>query len=541
MKIDKHSLILIFTSFYLLFFITISRANNKNDTANSENIAGNFQIGWSVVDITPNKPVLLSGQYRARVSEYVNDPIYATALAMERGSGPSSKKVIMVSCDLLAIHDGIRDGAAENLRDNVRKQVVKAIPSLNFKQIIIHATHTHTAPEISNDKDSETVYGIKLDAMSPAECLEFISSRIAKAAEEAWKNRKPGGISYGLDFAVVAHNRQVAYFSGKSVSEGKTNSPEFSHIEGFEDHTINLLYTWDSDKKLTGVVINIAADCQATGGQSFISSDYWYETRKEVRKRLGDNIYILSQCSAAGDQGINIQVGAKAERRMQEMMIAVPDSVEERLKYYMGWRQLIANRIANAVTSIYPYMKEHIEWDPVLLHHAEVINIRRRHISDEDLINALKEAENLKKKYEKLLLEINGNPAVKKKPGWYSEITSTYNRMRRNLLIKERYDLERAQPEIPVEIHLVRLGDVAFASNPFELYLDYGMRIKARSPAVQTFLIQLAGSGTYVPTVRAVAGGAYGAVPASNLIGPEGGQELVEKTLELINTLWQNN
>lgn len=75
-------------------------------------------------------------------------------------------------------------------------------------------------------------------------------------------------------------------------------------------------------------------------------------------------------------------------------------------------------------------------------------------------------------------------------------------------------------------------------TNPFEFYLDYGLRIKARSPAVQTFIVQLAGSGTYVPTSRSVAGGAYGAVPATTLIGPEGGQELVEKTLEIINELF---
>jgi len=36
-----------------------------------------------------------------------------------------------------------------------------------------------------------------------------------------------------------------------------------------------------------------------------------------------------------------------------------------------------------------------------------------------------------------------------------------------------------------------------------------------------------------------VAGGSYGAVPASTLMGPEGGQELVEKTLEMINSIWE--
>ena len=47
------------------------------------------------------------------------------------------------------------------------------------------------------------------------------------------------------------------------------------------------------------------------------------------------------------------------------------------------------------------------------------------------------------------------------------------------------------------------MNDVAIATNEFELFTDYGVQIKARSPAVQTFVIQLTGSGGYLPTERA--------------------------------------
>jgi hypothetical protein len=84
---------------------------------------------------------------------------------------------------------------------------------------------------------------------------------------------------------------------------------------------------------------------------------------------------------------------------------------------------------------------------------------------------------------------------------------------------------------------------VAIATNPFELFVDYGVQIQARSPAVQTFLIQLAASGAlpayYVPTTRAVPGGGYSAKPTHNLIGPEGAQSLVDQTVKAINELWK--
>ena len=78
------------------------------------------------------------------------------------------------------------------------------------------------------------------------------------------------------------------------------------------------------------------------------------------------------------------------------------------------------------------------------------------------------------------------------------------------------------------------------ATSPFELFLDYGERIKARSRAPQTFIVQLAcGEGGYLPTARALRAGGYEAEPASNNVGPEGGRELVEKTLAVVNGLFR--
>lgn len=79
---------------------------------------------------------------------------------------------------------------------------------------------------------------------------------------------------------------------------------------------------------------------------------------------------------------------------------------------------------------------------------------------------------------------------------------------------------------------------MVIASNPFEYYLDYGIQIKARSPATQTFLVQLAGAGSYVPSQRSVEGGGYGSVPASNDFGVEAGEILREETLGAIDSLF---
>ncbi|MBO7678063.1 MAG: hypothetical protein J6S75_00190, partial [Thermoguttaceae bacterium] len=98
-------------------------------------------------------------------------------------------------------------------------------------------------------------------------------------------------------------------------------------------------------------------------------------------------------------------------------------------------------------------------------------------------------------------------------------------------------------PTFPVPVHVLRIGDLAICSNPFELYTDYAVQIKARSKAVQTIIIQLTapidkGGQGYVPSRYAVQGGGYGAIPQSNSIGAEGGQLYTEKTIEAINSLF---
>ena len=90
-----------------------------------------------------------------------------------------------------------------------------------------------------------------------------------------------------------------------------------------------------------------------------------------------------------------------------------------------------------------------------------------------------------------------------------------------------------------VEVHIARLGNIAFATSSFELFLNYGNQIRARSKAQQTFLIQLAcGANGYLPTERAERGGHYSAYISSGVTGHAGGDILVRKTVEEINKMF---
>ena len=89
-----------------------------------------------------------------------------------------------------------------------------------------------------------------------------------------------------------------------------------------------------------------------------------------------------------------------------------------------------------------------------------------------------------------------------------------------------------------VPVYVIRIGDAAIATRPFELYLDCGVQIQARSRAVQTLTVRLAnGYYRYLPTERSAARGAHRTNRDSNEADPEAGRKRVERALELIASL----
>jgi len=484
-----------------------------------------LRIGWASRDVTPERPILLRGQFHARVSEGVKDPLTATALALESVlAGQPNGQAVLVSCDYVAISEGLQSAVRDRLRERV--------PDLDARNVFLNATHTHTGPDTRFAVAEETgtlpeCQGLseeELGAMKRSEYLSFAADRIADSAAEAWRTRAAGGIGFGVGHAVVGLNRRVSYFNGGTRMYGETDDPEFSHIEGHEDHSVNVMCTWNEERELTGLVINVACPAQVTEELYEVSADYWHETRVELRRRLGESLFVLPQCSAAGDQSPHVLVNKAAEGRMLRLAGRTQ-------------RQDIGVRIADAVTASLPFIEKDIDWAPAFVHRVEAVELPVRKLSEEDLRGPRAEVEKFRVQYETLRKDLEAHPEKRQTPRWYREITMTYSGMMWNQRVEKRFKEQGEHPTRPVPVHVVRLGDVVFATNPFEYYLDFGMQIKARSKAVQTFVIQLAAGdvGSYLPTLRSTAGHGYGSVPASTMIGPDGGRLLATRTVEIIN------
>ena len=470
-------------------------------------------IGWGTRDVTPEGKVSLRGQFHVRISDEVRDPLTTTALAIE--SEESKEQTILVSLDAVVVFDEIWNSCRKILNDK--------LPDFDSDKLVINATHTHTAPDLPCSILGPAP-GLGKDIMSQKEYGDLLIERISAAAIEAWNGRKPGALSWGRGYAVVGFNRRVSYFDGSTKMYGKTDVPEFSHIEGHEDHGVDMLFTYDTEHKLTGMIVNVPCPSQCTEGAYFVSADFWNETRETIRKRNGEKIFILPQCSAAGDLSPRPMRNREADRRMLELRGYGGD-------YNLARRQDIADKIASVVNEVLPAVSKDIRDEIEFKHEIINLDLPERTATEDDLKTAEKEVAQWQSKLD----ELEGADPTS------LDYSSASRRLYFNQKVIEMYKKQHeGKNSMPVELHTLRIGDTAMCTNRFEYYLDFGERIKARSKAIQTFIVQLAGDGTYLPTERSLSGGSYGAYIASTPIGPEGGQIIVEESLGKINKMFED-
>lgn len=481
---------------------------------NQTNSATNtIRIGWNRQNTTPAGPVLLAGQFYCRVSEGVRDPIGATALALDN----RRDHVVLVSVDLVSLPQVVHDMIIRKLAGT---------PGLDPSRVIISTTHSHTAPELRGKTygfgDGGVDFGVDLVPLESYR--DFFSTQVAVAIRKAWQNRAPGSLAYGMTRAVLGHNRRWVDRDGASNMYGDTTTPTFDHIEGYEDSTVNVLATWDEQKQLTGMVLNVPCPSQLSEHEFQISSDYWHETRELVAQKYGKEVYVLGQCSVAGDQSPRVIWDKAPEERMLRLKGRTP-------------RQELAHRLVSSLDEVLPYIQPAAQERVDIEHLVHTIELPLNQLTQKDRDEAEKSGDEHLAKYEAEKARIDADPSLRGQPRWYKNVTFNHRRANWFSRVIERYDKMKEQSTEPATVHVVRIGDMVLATNPYEYYLDYGVRIRARSPFEQTVLVQLAGHGTYVPSERSVAGGGYGSMPASNPVGVEGGKILCEKTIEWIHQL----
>lgn len=492
-------------------------------------------IGWAEESIVPEKKVSLAGQFFERISEYVESEITVTAMAVES----AGEEMILVSADIIT--------CAEWLLALARAEFEKFDTGVDAKKLMVAATHTHTSHVMSARKNGTSNIPSTTEilerflpegkeytelvtpdenVMTPEEAGEFVAEKIALAAKKAWENRRESYYTNEFGRAVVGMCRRVSYDDKSAQMWGDTNTANFVSLEGGNDSGIELLYTFDNEKKLTGVVANIACPAQILEQRSFVSADYWGRAKAMVRERLGEDVYLLALCGAGGDQCPRDLVRWVApETPIDDPNVKRPHLLKRKADpsmYDISGCNRVGRRIANEIVSVYEEITE-LKKEATFEHKVLHLDLPLRKVTIAEYEQAVREIE--------YYIEKN-----KDKEEFNFEDSARMDVYAGTI---QRYYQQQFTEIYPIEYHAIRLGDISIVTNPFELFLDYANRIKARSYSEQTFIVQLCcGRGLYLPTEKAEKAGHYSAYVTSGNTGHEGGDLLVRESIKEINEMW---
>lgn len=491
-----------------------------------------LKIGWAEVDITPNQKINLAGQFYERVSDVVESRLYVTALAVDNGED----QMIICSCDI--------DGVSRNLNEMVKGRLEVKLP-ISTDKVILSAIHTHTSYTYKQvgtvgytlretylkkvlPKDMEYLSKTSGEkAMDPEDALNFLAEKIVEAVLLAWENRTEGFYQCAFGRASVGMCRRAVYDDGSAKMWGETNLANFSHLESGNDSGIELIYTFDKDRQLNGVVANIACPAQVVEQRYFISSDYWGKIKENLENKFGKKIFVLGLCSAAGDQCPRDLIRwVEPETPVEDPNINHLYPIERRADpsmYDISGLKLVGKRISSEIVSVFEELDlSKMKDEGVLVHETINMEFPLRRVT-------IAEYEDAKNRIDEFIAKNRGKRVT------YEENAKLYIYSG----IVDRYNVQQTVNSFKEEIHVVRFDDIAIATSPFELFLDFGNKLRARSKAKQTFIIQLAcGSDGYVPTKMAEKGGHYSAYISSGTTGHIGGDIWVNNTLENINKMF---
>jgi hypothetical protein len=442
--------------------------------------AADLRVGVAATDITPPLGIPLAGYYHARGADGVLDPLHSKAVVLEFGG----VRAAIVTLDLISVTRAITDAA--------RAEIEQAT-GIRGAHVLIAATHTHTAPELSGrGRRSASQGGEK--SLS-AEYTESLPAKIAESVRLANDRLQPAQLlaaktrCEGLTF-----NRRYFLRDGTvGWNPGKLNQ-NIVLPAGPSDPEVGILYVEKPDARgpaqAIATCVNFAMHSDTTGGNK-ISADWPGALSRVLAGYHGTDHLTLVTLGACG----NLNHLDTAWRWPQSTPIEP---------------HRIATVLGAAVLQAYK------ELQPVALGPLRV--------QSERVELALPEVTPAQVEEAKATLAVTKDD---RGANFMKQVRSY-----RTLDVAGR----EGRPH-RVEVQVVALGrDVAWVSLPGEVFVELGLAIKKRSPFPHTQVVELANENIgYIPDRRSYAEGNY--EPESARCAPGSGEKLVETAVALLTAL----
>jgi hypothetical protein len=376
------------------------------------------------------------------------------------------------------------------------KALLDEIASANIRQLnkdnmIVTATHSHTAPEVRPGRG-----GFNPDY------IPFAATKTIEAVKDALNDLEPCTVEHGLaEDNRFAFNRRYWMKNGEVITNPGKLNPEIDRTEGEVDPQIPLI-AFKCNGKIKALIANIVNHTDTTGGSN-VSGDWAGFTIRTLQQKLGAGSLVIPLIGCSGNIN-HFDVKSDADQTCPA----------EAKRIGTGY----AESIKKALSSLYPAK------DNDLATFSRQINIPPRALSPAEIA----EAQKIIDKYPDIDVDRVGGP----------DLTAE------DLARKTPYALKffavsllkTAKNSKTTRFNLVRIdiGNAVIASLPCEPFVEIGLTIRKGIFRGKTALVaSLAnGSGTgYIPNCWNYGRGGYETTPRSNPYSIE--------TSELLLAAWR--
>ena len=242
----------------------------------------NLRAGFARVNINPMMGILINGYYEEREANGILDDLEINAVALSSGADT----VVLLSLDSCFI--------ATSTVTDFRRRIGKAT-GLDIEAILIHTTHSHTAPYA--ELDSCQADGEK--ARLIIEYQNFLRRKLIDATKLAIADLKPAKMGYAVGQAPnVAFVRRFRMKDGSVRTNPGVNNPDIVAPIGDVDERVNLL-RFDREGADSIAVVNMGNHPDTVGGCK-ISADWPGFARRSLEKAI-DGVKCIFFNGAEGD------------------------------------------------------------------------------------------------------------------------------------------------------------------------------------------------------------------------------------------------
>ncbi|NUQ64966.1 MAG: hypothetical protein HUU20_21085 [Pirellulales bacterium] len=449
-----------------------------------------LKIGFAETDITPEPGMEKPGGYGKAFVKTIQDPCKVRAAVFDDGT----KRVALVGIDALVI----RRQTTLAARKLIQQQC--GIPP---EAVLIGASHSHSSGptgmilpgEYDHADDLVKELAYEKSSCADAKYLQRVVEQIAAAVCQANDKRVEAvcGVGSGHEDQ-VAFNRRFRMKNGLSFTHPGKRNPEIVKPAGPIDPEVGVVGSWDKDGNLLGCVVNYA--CHATCSAKGFSANWIYYLEQVIRGALGKDVVVVFLQGDCGD-------------------ITQVDNLSP---YPNVDGPIVGGRVGAEAVKV--LLSMHRGAMGPLDARTKILDMGHR-VPTPERVAACREL-------------------VKKGP---KEVDATEWTFAKEIVLLDALLKKDVVEE--VEVQAIQIGPAVFVTNQAEMFVEYGLELKEKSPFEYTFPVELAnGCVGYVPTEEALGehGGGYETrLTSYSNLEVAGGRKILDASIEMVNGMKPGN